>query len=75
VETAVWECELGVSKLEIYWNVTPYNLGLLRKFGEEYSTSISTLEKLEDGDSRLHEMLEHVYQTKRSYILEGHSLG
>jgi len=22
VETAVWECELGVSELEVYWNVT-----------------------------------------------------
>jgi len=31
VETAVCECELGVSELEVYWNVTPCNLGLLRK--------------------------------------------
>jgi hypothetical protein len=26
VETAVWECELGVSRLEVYWKVTSCNL-------------------------------------------------
>lgn len=31
VETAVWECELGFSEHEVYWDVTPCNLGLLRK--------------------------------------------